>query len=1025
MALALSLPAATYGAGLGKLTVLSGLGEPLRAEVELNASKEELATLSAKLAAPAAFRAAGIDISSALRGMKVSVVNAEGGRSMLSLSTDYSVSDPFVDLLLEINWSAGRLVREFTFLLDPPDDVSARTPVAPIVPRGVVSSPTVAERKPAPAAKAAEETEQPAPRAKGKKEVAKAEPKPEAKSGGNTHKVRPGETLAKIADENRPEGVSLDQMLVALVRGNPDAFDNGNINRLRAGRILQLPDAETATAVSPEEARKQVVAQSSDFNAYRRKLAAQVGAAPAPREEAAKQGASGKIAARVEDKVPAPADKGDRLKVSSTDAPKDGAAARAGAKPGGAGNDEQLVAREKALKEATSRLAEVEKNVKELQQLVEMKNQALAELQKQAGSKPAAPTPQTVAPAVPAVSPVPTPPVAAATPPVAAPAPVATPAPVVPPAQPPRPVVKKPVVPPPPPPEPPGFFETLMSDPATLAGGGGILALLLGYVGYKGWQRRKENQAMPLEHSMGPLTVTSASGTPSIFGNAGGRSVDTSASAIQTDFSQSGLSAIDTDEGVDPVAEADVYMAYGRDAQAEEILLDALKSEPERQAIRVKLLEIYAQRRNMLQFETVAGELYAHTGGAGPDWEKAAILGRKLDPHNPLYARGAKEEAAAKPVPQPFVAAAGMPEEPSVAPAQDALRSTWTMPGELDQIAAAVAGGPPTQMPMADATPAAFVPAAQMEPVADLDFDLGLEFPADEGEEEHDVSFDSTVVLGGPRAGFGMDSMGASDFRIDLDEHLGDLKLPETENAGLDLNMTDIQGFGEDSGESDLDLDLTSIGGFGQEPMPAAEEHSLDLDLTATAAKDAFGAPAAETPEVGMMDLERTEVGGNLLDFELGDEESSSMMATSLAPVLDLSDISLDLQDGDDFAQEATQLNPGSMGSFESGSMEATTLGAVDHLGEAFDAFPESAVESLAEPAAAQSAPAPAAPAPAAAEPEIDPAVVEETATKLELAQAYEEMGDREGARELLQEVLLEGTAGQRQRAQDALTRIG
>jgi pilus assembly protein FimV len=104
-----------------------------------------------------------------------------------------------------------------------------------------------------------------------------------------------------------------------------------------------------------------------------------------------------------------------------------------------------------------------------------------------------------------------------------------------------------------------------------------------------------------------------------------------------TDFSQSGLSAIDTDEGVDPVAEADVYMAYGRDAQAEEILQDALRADPERVAIYLKLLEIYAQRKSVKQFETVATDLYARTGGRGADWERAAVMGRKLDPENPLY----------------------------------------------------------------------------------------------------------------------------------------------------------------------------------------------------------------------------------------------------------------------------------------------------------------------------------------------------------------------------------------------------
>jgi pilus assembly protein FimV len=134
-----------------------------------------------------------------------------------------------------------------------------------------------------------------------------------------------------------------------------------------------------------------------------------------------------------------------------------------------------------------------------------------------------------------------------------------------------------------------------------------------------------------------PPTTTANLTANSVFGATGGQSVDTTASSMATDFSQASISAIDAEEGVDPVAEADVYMAYGRDAQAEEILLDALKTDPTRTAIHVKLLEIYAGRKNNKQFETLASDLYAQTGGVGADWEKAAAMGMKLDPANPLY----------------------------------------------------------------------------------------------------------------------------------------------------------------------------------------------------------------------------------------------------------------------------------------------------------------------------------------------------------------------------------------------------
>ena len=106
----------------------------------------------------------------------------------------------------------------------------------------------------------------------------------------------------------------------------------------------------------------------------------------------------------------------------------------------------------------------------------------------------------------------------------------------------------------------------------------------------------------------------------SVFRSTGGQSVDTSHSMAQTDFSQAGPGSIDTDD-VDPVAEADVYMAYGRDAQAEEILLEAKQKEPQRYAIHLKLLEIYLSRRDARPFDTLATELFAATGGVVADWE--------------------------------------------------------------------------------------------------------------------------------------------------------------------------------------------------------------------------------------------------------------------------------------------------------------------------------------------------------------------------------------------------------------------
>ncbi len=169
-----------------------------------------------------------------------------------------------------------------------------------------------------------------------------------------------------------------------------------------------------------------------------------------------------------------------------------------------------------------------------------------------------------------------------------------------------------------------------------LLGGGGILALIAGFLFMRRRRAMTDASELDLNSTLTPNTTTGLT-TNSVFRDTGGQSVDTSSQApVQTDFSQAGPGSIDTDE-VDPVAEADVYMAYGRDAQAEEILLEARQKDPTRAAIAVKLLEIYSGRKDTKQFDALATELYGQTGGEGPHWERAAAMGRVLDPNNPIF----------------------------------------------------------------------------------------------------------------------------------------------------------------------------------------------------------------------------------------------------------------------------------------------------------------------------------------------------------------------------------------------------
>ncbi|WP_225784080.1 FimV/HubP family polar landmark protein [Xenophilus sp. Marseille-Q4582] len=242
-----------------------------------------------------------------------------------------------------------------------------------------------------------------------------------------------------------------------------------------------------------------------------------------------------------------------------------------------------------------------------------------------------------------------------------------------------------------PPPPQPSLLDQLLENPLIPAGGA-IALLLLGFLAYRLRGRKKAD----VVDSVFPESKLPKD---SFFGATGGESVDTNSSRNSSVASSLSYSPSQLDAGdVDPVAEADVYLAYGRDLQAEEILREALRTTPERTAIHLKLLEIHAKRRDLRAFEMLANDVRKLTGGSGADWSRVIDMGRELDPGNPLYQGSAAVLDTEKTVP---LAAAG------------AAAATATT-------AAALAAPPPPAEP-----PQPFVPS-----VAPLDFDLDLSKPA-------------------------------------------------------------------------------------------------------------------------------------------------------------------------------------------------------------------------------------------------------------------------------------------------------
>ncbi|MDB5765879.1 MAG: hypothetical protein JWQ61_693 [Collimonas fungivorans] len=955
-------------AGLGKLTVLSSLGQPLRAEIELTSvSADEAGGLVAKLASPETYQQANIDFNPALMSLQFTI-DQRNGRRFVRVTSTQPINEPFVDMLMELGGTKARLVREYTLLLDPAGQRQAQPAqiaAAPAAPRattgalnaaprsaptqtsqvqsqgGVASTITDATRAAAARAVAggatapASSASKPAVSAStsGSTGQAKSSSAAAAPAGGD-YQVKKGDTLARIASENLPAGISLDQMLVALYRSNEGAFVGKNMNRLRSGQILSIPDADGARSVSKSEARNVVLAQSNDFKSYRNKLAGMVESAAPNAAAESRQSSGGKITAKVEEQATPASESKDKLKLSRGAAATGAADAKAAAAATAA--TEEKIAREKAAAEAASRVKELEKNVSDLQKTLELKNKNLADLQNQAANvKPAAPAapvaaapaaavpvtpPAAVAPAaaVPVVAPVPAAAVpAAAEPAVASSAPativdtgVASAAPIAaaPVAAAPAPAPAKPKAVAPP---EPSFIESITENPLLLPVGGVLVALLAG-LGLFRYRRNRARQQAFLDSSGAPMTNTGLKGN-SLFGSTGGQSVDTKNSIFNSNFVPS-VSHLDTN--VDPVAEADVYIAYGRDAQAEEILKEALRNQPSRNAIRVKLLEIYANRKDPRSFEILASELYSLTRGEGEDWQQAAALGLNVDPANPLYGGGKLQDqviAKANSITAPTQPMDGLDFNSLTAP---------TEPQAVAPIPELVHPAAPTQLlaPLTATELGKHGSTAAAAPAADMDFDLE--------ELGSETSANQNTVLLSASHDAGKSMLDALDFELDHKPAAAPAAAPKA----VEKSAAPAMAF------SSLELPA------GGQPSNYEPAHAhIDIPTETKPAKAPAAPSYAQHAEPMVAPLEFNLAGMNL---DLDSAIHAHAPAASLAPA----------------------------------------PAAVD-----------AAISSTANP---------------------------EMATKLDLAVAYKEIGDKEGARELLEEVLKGGSAEQVDAAKSLLTKL-
>ncbi len=653
-------PVGAFALGLGEIHSHSALNQNFKAEIDLlSVAQEEVQDIRVNLASQDAFDRAGIERLFLLSGLKFEPMYNASGVPVIAVTSSDPIREPFLNFLLEVNWPKGRLVREYTVLLDPPVTLK-RAPAQVSAPRVSTAPSTRAAAAP---------VRQPTPMP-----VTTAG----AMGGREYGPVQPNDNLWSIAKRMRNSNESVEQVMLALQRYNPDAFIDSNVNNLKVGKVLRLPEDADVTSLSRQAAREEFLAQTRAWRASKG-LAPTPSGAPRPAGETARE---------------------DRLKLISAK-PEEGAEAmsREGAAEVSRLEQEILLVRESnesALQENDAlrdRVQELEKQIDDIQRLVTLKSDELAQMQQaqqmagekmeemqapeaeQAPAEAEAPMAEAEAPAVaepeptvteeekPPVVPVPEGTVIEQTnieqvieeaaqegaPTEEAPAVAEAPAPAEQPAVVEAPTEAAPVEPPPAAPLPEkkvSYFDNLKGNTTLLGIIGAVAVLLIGML-WMIMRRRKEAEAEFAESILvSPDSDIATAGKD----EADSLSEPSDETSFMSDFSPSDIDALQDETGeVDPLSEADVYIAYGRYQQAEELIKQAIDKFPEREELKHKLLEIYFSAKKSNEFTKLAEEL--HGSGletSNPDvWSKVASMGKEINPTHALFA-GAAAAAGTK-----------------------------------------------------------------------------------------------------------------------------------------------------------------------------------------------------------------------------------------------------------------------------------------------------------------------------------------------------------------------------------------
>ncbi len=1000
-------PSSSWALGLGEIHLKSALNEPMNAEIDLiAATPDELTALRASLAGRDAFTRYGIDRPPFLSTLTFTVGKGKDGHDALLVHSTDAIPEPFVTFLVEVNWARGRLMREYTVLLDPP----VYTPGETASSAAPVTAPTVAA---APARRAAPViAAPPAPSRAAASPSAAAAPEPAAPPTGNSYRVGKGDTLTKIARSLSAHAADIDQTMVAVYRANPDAF-GGNINILRRGAVLRVPGADEMAALNQTEATSEVHRQ---MNAWR---------------------------------STGGAESGGHLRLVTPGA--GGGSSGAGT---GTGDSTAAAAEAQALRE---RVKDLEGQLAESHRLIDVRNGELSALQRKLGAPATAPAPAAPEPA----QTKPAPSVAAAPPPApTAPASTATPLPS--PAESASAPAPTPAVPKKPaaaaPPESGSWIDWVAANwwvPAA------VMIALFAVLMLAAWRRRRAGGEgdLPEMETTGvadfrdptaKLTgmrrgddsfVVEESGEhpQPHFDTAPDGLADTDVDIKAPEDTMSSESAVNLDQG-DPLAEADFHMAYGLYDQAADLVRIALEREPDRRDLRLKLLEIYFVWGNKEAFLQTAKGLEATRDRApAGEWDKIVIMGKQICPDEPLFAstagsgRGAgalvdlnleggenrvdidlfgDPEGERSRLDHPL---AKEGDDTSSTGESPAIRTASDLDFTLDAPERGSDESPTREMPPRDE------PTVESELMSFADAPT-TESPALKAGNVRDristklgsANADQTAEVSIDDLGLDLDQLEQTGSPSDSHSHLEATDHPDdapTMVAGLDEKSRRVMTEMENGAR---DRDLTNL----ERELEASFIADLDggPDDVKTSVLGPESAPTVQMPanfDVNATSQFKSPEYSDIADGEKVDVDSTSKLRglTGDSIDLDLDRLATALGSGDTVEQPRAEDEMFSNEVFEASQRSRLDLDVGEALngGEA----PTSKLQAISS--ANRTAKDKADDIPPA---EFEPVTMSEVGTKLDLARAYMDMGDPEGARSILDEVVQEGSTSQKQEAQ-------